>query len=159
MVFYLSGYYLLPEGFMRGSLYSAIGSFVASPISFWGEFGLTLLFNLGIVVVVISHNEEVSQNYCDSFNSLYSESFYSCCRSPEKNFTPCIGIHLYGRRLYETMAPSWPTADEDPTAPEIVIEYARIWKGIKKIVFSKMLKRLAGILNWSARISPKRSTN
>jgi hypothetical protein len=52
MISYLSGYYLLPEGFMRGSPYSAIGSFVASATSFWSEFGLTLLFNLGTVVVV-----------------------------------------------------------------------------------------------------------
>jgi hypothetical protein len=51
-VFFLSGYYLLPEGFMRGSPYSAIGSWVASATSFWGEFALTLLFNLGIVIVV-----------------------------------------------------------------------------------------------------------
>ena len=52
MVSYLFGYYLLPEGFMRGSPYSVIGSFVASATSFWGEFGLTLLFNLGTVIVV-----------------------------------------------------------------------------------------------------------
>lgn len=52
MVSYLFGYTLLPEGFMRGSPYSAIGSFVASATSFWGEFGLTLLFNLGTVIVV-----------------------------------------------------------------------------------------------------------
>ena len=52
LVSFLSGYYLLPEGFMRGSPYSAIGSFVASATSFWGEFGLTLLFNLGVVIVV-----------------------------------------------------------------------------------------------------------
>jgi hypothetical protein len=52
LVSFLSGYYLLPEGLMRGSPYSAIGSFVASATSFWGEFGLTLLFNLGIVIVV-----------------------------------------------------------------------------------------------------------
>ena len=52
LVSFLSGYYLLPEGFMRSSPYSAIGSFVASATSFWGEFGLTLLFNLGIVIVV-----------------------------------------------------------------------------------------------------------
>jgi hypothetical protein len=52
IVSFLSGYYLLPEGFMRGSPYSAIGSFVASATTFWGEFGLTLLFNLGTVIVV-----------------------------------------------------------------------------------------------------------
>lgn len=49
---FLTGYYLLPEGFMRGSPYAAIGSFVASASSFWSEFGLTLLFNLGTVFVV-----------------------------------------------------------------------------------------------------------
>jgi hypothetical protein len=52
IVSFLSGYYLLPEGFMLGSPYSAIGSFVASATTFWGEFGLTLLFNLGTVIVV-----------------------------------------------------------------------------------------------------------
>jgi len=52
IVSFLSGYYLLPEGFMRDSPYSAIGSFVASATSFWGEFSLTLLFNLGTVIVV-----------------------------------------------------------------------------------------------------------
>jgi len=48
---FLTGYYLLPEGFMRTSPYSAIGSLVASAPSFWSEFGLTLLFNLGTVFV------------------------------------------------------------------------------------------------------------
>ncbi len=49
---FLLGYHFLPEGFMRGSPYSAIGSFVASASSFWSEFSLTLLFNLGTVIVV-----------------------------------------------------------------------------------------------------------
>lgn len=48
---FLLGYHFLPEGFMRGSPYSAIGSFVASASSFWSEFSLTLLFNLGTVIV------------------------------------------------------------------------------------------------------------
>jgi hypothetical protein len=52
MVSFLFGYYLPPEGFMRASPQSAIGSFVASATSFWREFGLTLLFNLGTVIVV-----------------------------------------------------------------------------------------------------------
>ncbi|EHO40659.1 hypothetical protein Calab_1025 [Caldithrix abyssi DSM 13497] len=49
---FLLGYHFLPEGFMRGSPYSAIGSFVASASSFWSEFSLTLLFNLSVVIVV-----------------------------------------------------------------------------------------------------------
>lgn len=49
---FLLGYHFLPEGFLRGSPYAAIGSFVATAPSFWGEFGLTLLFNLGTATVV-----------------------------------------------------------------------------------------------------------
>ena len=52
-----------------------------------------------------------------------------------------IDIHLYGRRLYENMAAYWPTADENPSAPKVEIEYARIWKDMKKIIFSKTLKK------------------
>lgn len=52
LITFLFGYYFLPEGFMRGSPYAAIGSFVASASSFWSELSLTLLFNLGTVFVV-----------------------------------------------------------------------------------------------------------
>jgi len=50
-----------------------------------------------------------------------------------------IDIYMYGRRLYENMAAFWPTADENPSAPQHEIEYARIWKTKPKIVFSKTL--------------------
>jgi dihydrofolate reductase len=53
-----------------------------------------------------------------------------------------IDIHLYGRRLYENMAAYWPTADENPSASKVEIEYARIWKDMKKMVFSKTLKQV-----------------
>ena len=52
MFSFLLGYLFLPEGFMRASPYAAIGSLVASASSFWSEFSLTLLFNLGTVLVV-----------------------------------------------------------------------------------------------------------
>jgi dihydrofolate reductase len=53
-----------------------------------------------------------------------------------------IGVHLYGRGLYENMAAYWPTADQNPSAPATEIEYARFWKSMKKIVFSKTLKKV-----------------
>ena len=53
-----------------------------------------------------------------------------------------IDTHLYGRRLYETMVAYWPTADENPSASEFDIEYARIWKEKRKIVFSKTLAQV-----------------
>ena len=33
---------------------------------------------------------------------------------------------LYERRLYELMAGFWPTADTDPSAPDYIVEFARI---------------------------------
>jgi hypothetical protein len=49
---FLIGYYWLPEGLLRDSPPTAAGQVVASTSSFWGQFGLTLLFNLGWVTVV-----------------------------------------------------------------------------------------------------------
>lgn len=53
-----------------------------------------------------------------------------------------IDIHFYGRRMYEIMAAYWPTAGENLSAPIVELEYARIWKDMKKIVFSKTLKQV-----------------
>ena len=53
-----------------------------------------------------------------------------------------IGTYLYGRRLYQNMAAYWPTADENPSAPGVEIQYARNWKAKKKIVFSKTLTQV-----------------
>jgi len=50
--FYLVGYYLLPEGIMRSSPTAVPSKLVAEAVSFWPQFGLTLLFNLGVVGVL-----------------------------------------------------------------------------------------------------------
>jgi dihydrofolate reductase len=54
-----------------------------------------------------------------------------------------IGAHLCGRRLYEVMT-YWETADENPSAAEHELEFARIWKDMPKIVFSKTLEKVEG---------------
>lgn len=59
-----------------------------------------------------------------------------------------IDTHLYGRRMYELMAAYWPTADQNPAAPAYEIDYARIWKAVPKVVFSRTLES-AG---WNARL-------
>ena len=46
---------------------------------------------------------------------------------------------LYGRRLYETMATYWPTAEQDPAASETEREFARIWNSTPRFVFSTSL--------------------
>jgi dihydrofolate reductase len=54
-----------------------------------------------------------------------------------------IGAHLCGRRLYEVMT-YWETADENPAAAEYELEFARIWKSLPRIVFSKNLEKVEG---------------
>lgn len=55
-----------------------------------------------------------------------------------------VDAYLYGRRLYELMQRYWPTADEDPAAPPYVVEFARIWRDMPKVVFSATLDRVEG---------------
>jgi dihydrofolate reductase len=54
-----------------------------------------------------------------------------------------VGAHFCGRRLYETMV-YWETVDQDPSAPEHVLEFARIWQALPKIVFSNTLETVEG---------------
>jgi dihydrofolate reductase len=54
-----------------------------------------------------------------------------------------LGAHLCGRRLYEVMV-YWETAEENPSAADHELEFARIWKALPKIVFSKTLEHVEG---------------
>ena len=54
-----------------------------------------------------------------------------------------LGAHLLGRRLYQTMVVC-ETVDEDPSAPEPMLEFAGIWKATPKIVFSTTLEKVEG---------------
>jgi dihydrofolate reductase len=54
-----------------------------------------------------------------------------------------LGAQLCGRRLYEEML-YWETADQNPSAAEYELEFARIWQGLPKIVFSKTLEKVEG---------------
>jgi dihydrofolate reductase len=54
-----------------------------------------------------------------------------------------VGVHLLGRRLYETML-YWETADQDPSLDEHMLEWAAIWKRLPKVVFSTTLSAVQG---------------
>jgi dihydrofolate reductase len=53
------------------------------------------------------------------------------------------GVELLGRRLYETML-YWETADENPSATDYELEFARLWKDTPRIVFSNTLEKVEG---------------
>ena len=52
-----------------------------------------------------------------------------------------MGGFLDGRVTYELMAGYWPTADTDPSSTPPMVEFARIWREMPKIVYSKTLQR------------------
>jgi dihydrofolate reductase len=54
-----------------------------------------------------------------------------------------VGVHLMGRRLYETML-YWETADEDPSLGDPEREWAALWKPLPKVVFSTTLSAAQG---------------
>jgi dihydrofolate reductase len=60
------------------------------------------------------------------FNDLYRE----------------MGVFLYGRRMYELMAEYWLTADTKPQTQAFEVDFARIWKSMPKVVFSKNLDKV-----------------
>ncbi|MFH9089775.1 dihydrofolate reductase family protein [Streptomyces sp. NPDC017673] len=54
-----------------------------------------------------------------------------------------LGVHLLGRRLYETML-YWETADRNPSLDFSTLEFAAIWKALPKVVFSTTLPAVQG---------------
>jgi dihydrofolate reductase len=49
-----------------------------------------------------------------------------------------IGTYLYGRRMYDTMA-VWETMTDEPDLSAASLDYARIWQGADKVVYSTSL--------------------
>ena len=58
------------------------------------------------------------------------------------------GALLYGRRMYELMAGYWPTAESDPNANPVELDFARIWTSVPKFVFSSTLDSV----DWNSRL-------
>ena len=54
-----------------------------------------------------------------------------------------VGVHLLGRKLYETML-YWESADQDPSLGDAMLEWAAIWKRLPKVVFSTTLQTVQG---------------
>ena len=54
-----------------------------------------------------------------------------------------VGVHLLGRRLYETML-YWETAGQDPSIGEAELEWAGLWNPLPKVVFSTTLSAVQG---------------
>lgn len=62
-----------------------------------------------------------------------------------------MGAFLDGRVTYELMADYWPTADADPDASAPEADFARIWRDMPKIVYSRTMTS-AG---WNTTVVPE----
>jgi dihydrofolate reductase len=49
-----------------------------------------------------------------------------------------IGTHLYGRRMYETMA-VWQTVGDEPGTDAVEADFAEQWRALDKVVYSSTL--------------------
>jgi len=54
-----------------------------------------------------------------------------------------VGVHLMGRRLYETML-YWETADQNPSLEDSEREWIALWNPLPKVVFSTTLSTVQG---------------
>jgi dihydrofolate reductase len=54
-----------------------------------------------------------------------------------------VGVHLMGRRLYETML-YWETADQERSLDEAEQEWVALWNPLAKVVFSTTLSDVRG---------------
>ena len=54
-----------------------------------------------------------------------------------------IGVHVLGRRLYETML-YWETAEQDGSLDGAELEWAALWNPLAKVVFSSTLSTVQG---------------
>ncbi|MBU9765126.1 dihydrofolate reductase [Mycobacterium sp. TNTM28] len=57
-------------------------------------------------------------------------------------------LSIYGRRLYDLMSAYWPTADQAADATPLIVDFARIWRDMPKVVFSRTLESVA----WNSRL-------
>jgi dihydrofolate reductase len=59
-----------------------------------------------------------------------------------------MSAFLDGRVTYELMAEFWPTADQAPASSAPMVEFARIWRDMPKMVYSRTLQTA----DWNATV-------
>jgi len=64
-----------------------------------------------------------------------------------------MGAFLDGRVTWELMAEFWPTADTDPESTAPMVEFARIWRSMPKIVYSRTLRQ--DQVGWNTTVVPE----
>lgn len=82
--------------------------------------------------------------------TIPSEELHRHFNELEKN----LDINFYGRGMSEVMD-YWLTADQNPQAQDVEVEYARYWKETERYVFSKTLDKVEGNARLIREIDPE----
>lgn len=53
-----------------------------------------------------------------------------------------VGVHLYGRRMYETMV-FWEDPENVAGGPDYALDYGNIWRAAQKVVFSRSIEAVS----------------
>ena len=69
-----------------------------------------------------------------------------------------VGVHLMGRRLYETML-YWETADQERSLDDAELEWAALWNPLPKVVFSTTLSAVEGNARLASEAWRRRSSD
>lgn len=64
------------------------------------------------------------------------------------DFEDEVAAHLYGRRIFESLASTWPNFATMPELPQLLVNYANLWINKPKVVFSTTLEHV----EWNARL-------
>lgn len=82
--------------------------------------------------------------------SVPSEELHRHFNELEKN----IDINFYGRRMSQTMD-YWLTANQNPDASDVELDFAKAWLKTERIVFSKTLKKVTGNASIRREVDPE----
>jgi dihydrofolate reductase len=64
------------------------------------------------------------------------------------DFARDTALSFYGRRLYDVMSAYWPTAEDEEDATPLIVDFARVWCAMPKVVFSQTLETV----DWNSRL-------
>jgi dihydrofolate reductase len=79
-----------------------------------------------------------ADGYCSHEDGIADEELH-------KYFTGLLrnaDVLLYGRITYELMVPFWPDAAKSQSMPPDIIEFARVFDSLEKVLFSRTLKHV-----------------
>jgi dihydrofolate reductase len=79
-----------------------------------------------------------ADGYCSHTDGIADEELHDYFTGLLRN----VDVILYGRITYELMVPYWPDVAKNQSEPRSMIEFARVFDSLDKVLFSTTLKQV-----------------